>query len=203
MTLCRTLCLNSVMSKRRLVVGISGASAPIYGIRTLELLHEHPDVETHLVYTRTAERTIALETGRTLEEVSRLACVTYSPDQMEAAVSSGSFQTIGMLIAPCSINTLSSIAASFTKDLLTRVADVTLKEKRPLVLMLRESPLHLGHLRRMVEAAEIGAIIAPPIPSFYHAPQSIDDLINHTIGRTLGLFGIDLPDLKRWSTPAS
>ncbi|MFB3905407.1 MAG: UbiX family flavin prenyltransferase [Acidobacteriota bacterium] len=189
------------MTPRRLVVGISGASAPIYGIRTLELLRDVPDVETHLVYTRTAERTIALETGRTLDDICGLADVVYRPEQMEAAVSSGSFQTIGMLIAPCSINTLSSIAASFTKDLLTRAADVTLKEKRALVLMLRESPLHLGHLRRMVEAAEIGATIAPPIPSFYHRPRSIDDLINHSIGRTLSLLGIELPSLKRWETP--
>ncbi len=189
------------MTPRRLVIGISGASAPIYGIRTLELLRDVPDVETHLVHTRTAEQTIALETGRQLDEIRDLADVAYGPEQMEAAISSGSFQTIGMLIAPCSINTLSSIAASFTKDLLTRAADVTLKEKRPLVLMLRESPLHLGHLRRMVEAAEIGATIAPPIPSFYHRPASIDDIINHSIGRTLSLFGIDLPQLKRWETP--
>jgi len=190
------------MTPRRLVIGISGASAPIYGIRTLELLREVSDVETHFVHTRTAERTIALETGRRLDEIRDLADVTYGPEQMEAAISSGSFQTVGMLIAPCSINTLSSIAASFTKDLLTRAADVTLKEKRPLVLMLRESPLHLGHLRRMVEAAEIGATIAPPIPSFYHRPASIDDIINHSIGRTLSLFGIDLPQLKRWETPS-
>jgi len=189
------------MTPRRLVIGISGASAPIYGIRTLELLREVSDVETHFVHTRTAERTIALETGRRLDEIRDLADVAYGPEQMEAAISSGSFQTVGMLIAPCSINTLSSIAASFTKDLLTRAADVTLKEKRPLVLMLRESPLHLGHLRRMVEAAEIGATIAPPIPSFYHRPASIDDIINHSIGRTLSLFGIDLPQLKRWETP--
>ncbi len=189
------------MTPRRLVIGISGASAPIYGIRTLELLRDVPDVETHLVHTRTAERTIALETGRRLDEIRDLADVAYGPEQMEAAISSGSFQTVGMLIAPCSINTLSSIAASFTKDLLTRAADVTLKEKRPLVLMLRESPLHLGHLRRMVEAAEIGATIAPPVPSFYHRPASIDDIINHSIGRTLSLFGIDLPQLKRWETP--
>jgi 4-hydroxy-3-polyprenylbenzoate decarboxylase len=189
------------MTPQRLVVGISGASAPIYGIRTLELLREVTEVETHFVHTSTAERTIALETGRRLSEVCALADVAYKPDQMEAAISSGSFQTIGMLIAPCSINTLSSIAASFTKDLLTRAADVTLKEKRPLVLMLRESPLHLGHLRRMVEAAEIGATIAPPIPSFYHRPDSIDDIINHSIGRTLSLFGIELPRLKRWETP--
>jgi len=190
------------MTPRRLVIGISGASAPIYGIRTLELLREVSDVETHFVHTRTAERTIALETGRRLDEIRDLADVAYGREQMEAAISSGSFQTVGMLIAPCSINTLSSIAASFTKDLLTRAADVTLKEKRPLVLMLRESPLHLGHLRRMVEAAEIGATIAPPIPSFYHRPASIDDIINHSIGRTLSLFGIELPQLKRWETPS-
>jgi 4-hydroxy-3-polyprenylbenzoate decarboxylase len=189
------------MAPRRLVVGVSGASAPIYGIRALELLREVPDIETHFVYTHTARRTIALETGRRLDEIRDLANVSYDPDQMEAAISSGSFQTLGMLIAPCSMNTLSSIAASFTKDLLTRAADVTLKEKRPLVLMLRESPLHLGHLRRMVEAAEIGATIAPPIPSFYHRPASLDDVINHSVGRTLGLFGIELPRLKRWETP--
>lgn len=189
------------MTPRRLVVGISGASAPIYGIRTLELLKNVPDVETHLVYTHAAERTIALETGRRLDEVRSLADVAYAPDQMDAAISSGSFQTLGLVIAPCSINTLSSIAASFTKDLLTRAADVTLKEKRPLVLMLRESPLHLGHLRRMVEAAEIGATIAPPIPSFYHRPETIDDIIDHSVGRTLSLFGIELPKLKRWETP--
>ncbi len=188
---------------RRLIVGISGASAPIYGIRALQLLKQVPDVETHLVHSATAVRTIQLETGQTLEQVYALADVVYPPDDMAASISSGSFQTIGMLVAPCSINTLSNIAASMTKDLLTRAADVTLKEKRRLVLLVRESPLHLGHLRRMTEVVEMGAVVAPPIPSFYHAPQTIDELINHSVGRALDLFGISLPGIKRWETPIS
>jgi len=186
---------------RRLIIGISGASAPIYGIRALELLKDVPDVQTHLVHSATAVRTIQLETSFALEDVYALADVVYSPVDMAASISSGSFKTIGMLVAPCSINTLSNIAASLTKDLLTRAADVTLKERRRLVLMVRESPLHLGHLRRMLEVTEMGAVIAPPIPSFYHAPQSVDDLIDHSVGRTLDLFGIELPGLKRWETP--
>jgi flavin prenyltransferase len=189
------------MARRRLVVGISGASAPIYGIRTLELLRGLSDVETHLVHSRAAEKTIRLETNYALDEVYSLADVVYTPDQMEASISSGSFQTSGMIIAPCSINTLGCLAASITKDLLTRAADVTLKERRTLVLMVRESPLHLGHLRRMLEVTRMGALIAPPIPSFYSRPETIDDLINHSIGRALSLLAIELPALRRWSTP--
>jgi 4-hydroxy-3-polyprenylbenzoate decarboxylase len=189
------------MDRRRLVIGISGASAPIYGIRALELLRQLPDVETHLTHTHAAERTIALETSLSVKQVQALADFAYAPDQIEAAISSGSFKTIGMLIAPCSVNTLSLIAAGITPDLLTRAADVTLKERRPLALMIRESPLHLGHLRKMVEVAEMGATIAPPIPAFYHRPETVDDIVNQSVGRALGLLGIDLPGLKRWSTP--
>lgn len=186
------------MAARRLVVGITGASAPIYGIRLLEMLREVPGVETHLVHTRSAERTISLETDYSLESVRALADCAHDVDDMAAPVSSGSFRTAGMIVTPCSINTLSCIAASITKDLLTRAADVTLKEGRPLILMVRESPLHRGHLSRMLEAASMGAVIAPPIPSFYHRPQSVDDLIRHSLGRALDAFGLDLPGMKRW-----
>jgi len=182
-------------------VGISGASAPIYGIRTLELLKDVPGVETHLVYTRAALKTIELETDLTLSEVLELADVYYEPDDISASISSGSFKTRGMIVAPCSMSTMACIAGSVTKDLLTRAADVVLKEKRTLVLMCRESPLHLGHLRRMAELAEMGAQIAPPIPAFYHRPKTIEDLVNHSIGRALDIFDMDLPWMKRWSSP--
>lgn len=189
------------MGKQRLIVGISGASAPIYGIRLLELLRSVPDIETHLVHTRASERTIQLETGLGLEEVRKLADVAYQPDDIAASISSGSFSTLGMIVAPCSMSTMAHIAASLSKDLLTRAADVTLKEKRPLVLMIRESPLHLGHLRQLVTLSEMGAIIAPPIPSFYHRPQTLQDLIDHSLGRALQPLGIEAPWLKRWSGP--
>ena len=189
------------MTQKRLVVGISGASAAIYGIRTLETLREVPDVETHLVWTAAAERTVALETEYTMEQVRELADVTYARRDMAASISSGSFQTMGMIIAPCSINTLGCIAASITKDLLARAADVTLKEKRPLVLLVRESPLHLGHLRRMVEVTEMGATVAPPISSFYQQPKSVQGIVDHGVGRALDLFGLNLPQVRRWSTP--
>jgi len=187
------------METKRLIVGISGASAPIYGIRTLELLKEVPDIETHLVYTCAAIKTIEIETNLSIAEVKNLADVCYEPEDISAAISSGSFKTVGMIVAPCSMSSMACIAKSVTKDLLTRAADVVLKERRTLVLMCRESPLHLGHLRRMAELAEIGALIAPPIPVFYHHPQTIDDLVNHSIGRVLDIFGFELPWMKRWS----
>ncbi|UCF35429.1 MAG: UbiX family flavin prenyltransferase [Acidobacteriota bacterium] len=190
------------MTNKRLVVGISGASAPIFGVRTLELMKQVEGVETHLVYSAAAVRTIELETQLTISAIQDLADVVYEPVDIAASISSGSFRTMGMIIAPCSMSTLACIATSVSKDLLTRAADVTLKERRPLVLLCRESPLHLGHLRRMAEATEMGAVIAPPIPSFYHAPQSIDDLINHSIGRALDIFGLDLPWMKRWQSPS-
>ena len=189
------------MHPKRVVIGITGASAPIYGVRLLEMVREMTEVEAHLICTRGAERTLALETDYTLDQVRALAGVCYPPDDFAAAISSGSFQTSGMIVAPCSINTVACIAASVTKDLLTRAADVTLKEKRPLVLLVRESPLHLGHLRRLVELAEMGAHIAPPIPSFYHCPESIDDIITHSLGRSLELLGLEVASLKRWSSP--
>ena len=191
------------MSSRPLVVGLSGASAPIYGIRLLELLSAVPEVETHLVYTRTVPRTVELETGYGLDKVRNLADVVHEPDDMAAAISSGSFKTRGMIVAPCSIHTVSCLANSITKDLLTRAADVTLKERRPLVLLVRESPLHLGHLRRLVEVAELGGIVAPPIPSFYHHPDSLQDLVDHSLGRALDVFDISVQGMKRWSTPPS
>ncbi len=191
------------MESVRVIVGITGASGPIYGIRLLQVLQNLPKVESHLVYTQAAERTIALESDLCLEQVRKLANVCHQPDDIAAAISSGSFQTTGMVIAPCSISTLSCIAASITKDLLTRAADVTLKERRPLVLLVRESPLHLGHLHRMMEATQIGAIVAPPIPSFYHRPGSVTDIVDHSVGRALELLGLELDWLKRWSTPES
>jgi flavin prenyltransferase len=191
------------MVSGRLVVGISGASAAIYGIRALELLRPVSGIETHLVHTRSAERTIELETDYSISQVRELADVCYESEDMAASISSGSFGTLGMIVAPCSINTLACIAGSITKDLLTRAADVTLKERRPLVLLVRESPLHLGHLRRLVEVAEMGAIIAPPIPAFYQKPETIFDLIDHSVGRALDALGLDLPFVKRWSTPES
>ncbi len=189
------------MSPKRLIVGISGASAPLFGIRTLELLRQVPEVETHLVCTRGSERTIELETGMSPEQVGRLADVVHSADDLAAPISSGSFKTAGMIVAPCSMSTLACIATSMSKDLLTRAADVTLKERRKLVILPRESPWHLGHLRRMVEVTEMGAIVAPPIPSFYHRPETIDDLINHAIGRALDVLDFPIPWMKRWTGP--
>ncbi len=186
---------------KRLIVGITGASAAIYGIRILELLREVPEVETHLVLTQAARSTIALETDYSFPRVCRLADVYHKTSNMAAAISSGSVPTLGMIVAPCSVNTLSCIAAGITKDLLTRAADVTLKERRPLVLMIRESPLHLGHLRRMVEVTEMGAIVAPPIPAFYQIPGDLLEVVDHSVGRALDLFGLALPGMKRWSTP--
>lgn len=191
------------MKAERLIVGISGASGVIYGIRLLELLQPLPEVETHLVCTRAAQLTIALETEYSMRQVRELADYSYAPDNLAASLSSGSFPVLGMLVAPCSINTLSCIANSVTKDLLTRAADVTLKERRPLVLLVRESPLHLGHLRRLVELAELGAVIAPPMPAFYHHPTGIEDLIDHSLGRALDQIGVAAPWLKRWRTPDS
>ncbi len=191
----------SRVEKKRLVVGISGASAPIYGIRILQLLQSIQEVEAHLICSRAARRTIELETEMTPAEVEGLADVAYSPDDIAASVSSGSFRTMGMIVAPCSMSTLACIASSYSKDLLTRAADVTLKERRPLVLMVRESPLHLGHLRGMVQVSEMGGVIAPPIPSFYHRPESIDDLIDHSIGRALDVFNLPMKWMKRWKSP--
>lgn len=181
----------------RLIVGISGASGVVYGIRALQLLRE-AGIETHLVMSRSAEITLAHETDLKVAEVRALADVTHSQADIGAAVSSGSFKTLGMLVAPCSIRSMSEIATGVTSGLLSRAADVVLKERRRLVLMVRETPLHTGHLRAMTQLSEMGAIIAPPVPAFYARPRSIDDLVDHTVGRMLDLFGIETGTVKRW-----
>ena len=182
----------------RLVVGISGASGVIYGIRLLEALKNFP-VESHLVMTRTAEVTLAHETRMKVAQVRRLADTVYRIDDLAAAVSSGSFRTLGMIVAPCSMRSLGEIANGITSNLLTRAADVSLKERRKLVLMVRETPLHAIHLRNMTRLAEMGAIIAPPVPAFYNKPTTLDDVIDHTVGRVLDLFDLDTGKVKRWS----
>jgi len=181
----------------RLIVGISGASGTIYGVRLLELLRK-AEVETHLVMSRSAEMTLAYETDIKPKDVRALASVHYAVTDIGAAISSGSFPTVGMIIAPCSIRTMSEIASGVTASLLSRAADVVLKEKRRLVLAIRETPLHVGHLRSMTVLAEIGAVIAPIVPAFYNRPRSVDDIVNHTCGRLLDLFGIDTGIVKRW-----
>jgi 4-hydroxy-3-polyprenylbenzoate decarboxylase len=187
----------------RLVVGISGASGVIYGIRLLEVVAPLPGVETHLILTAAARQTIGLETSRDPKDVEALADVTYRVGDIAASISSGSFPIDAMIVVPCSMGTLSAIAGSASDNLLERAADVTLKEHRRLVVVPRESPLHLGHLRRMVEVAEMGAIVCPPVPAFYNRPATIDALVDQTVGRLLDLLGIDPgPALApRWSGP--
>ena len=181
----------------RLVVGISGASGVIYGVRLLQALKNLP-VETHLVMTRTAEVTLAHETSLKVAEVRRLAGTAHRVDDLAAAISSGSFRTMGMIVAPCSMRSLGEIAPGITSNLLTRAADVVLKERRRLVLLVRETPLHAIHLRNMATLAEMGAIIAPPVPAFYNRPKTLDDVIDHTVGRVLDLFDLDTGKVKRW-----
>lgn len=183
---------------KRLIVGISGASGVIYGIRMLELLKTMDEVETHLVMSRYARLNIEIETAYTPQDVESLADVVHGFSNQAASISSGSFKTKGMVIAPCSMKTLSAIANSSADSLLTRAADVVLKERRRLVLMPREAPLHVGHCKLLYEVAQLGAVIAPPMPAFYNQPQTIDDLVNHTVGRVLDLFGLDTGILKRW-----
>ncbi|HCJ6373399.1 MULTISPECIES: UbiX family flavin prenyltransferase [Citrobacter] len=185
---------------KRLIIGISGASGAIYGVRLLQVLRDVTDVETHLVMSQAARQTLALETDLSVRDVQALANVTHDTRDIAASISSGSFQTAGMVILPCSIKTLSGIVHSYTDGLLTRAADVVLKERRPLVLCVRETPLHLGHLRLMTQAAEIGAVIMPPVPAFYHRPQTLDDVINQTVNRVLDQFDIALPQdlFTRW-----
>jgi len=185
---------------KKLIVGISGASGVIYGIRLLELLRSVPDVETHLIMSTAAATTIGLETNFTADEVTQLADISYRFRDIAAAVSSGSFKTWGMIVIPCSMKTLAGIANSFSDNLLLRAADVVLKDRRRLVLVPRETPLHLGHLRLMVQVVEIGAILAPPMPAFYHRPESVDDIINQTVNRLLDVLEIELPEdlFTRW-----
>jgi len=183
---------------KRLVIGISGASGVVYGVRLLEALKPLP-VETHLVMTRTAEVTLAHETDLKVAAVRKLADVAHGVDDLAAAVSSGSFRTLGMIVAPCSMRSLGEIATGISSNLLTRAADVVLKERRKLVLLVRETPLHAIHLRNMATLADMGAIIAPPVPAFYNRPKTLDDVIDHTVGRVLDLFDLDTGKVKRWS----
>jgi len=184
---------------KKLIVGISGATGAIYGIRLLEVLSKS-DVETHLVITEAAQETILMETSWKVEDVKSLAKVSYDINNLGADISSGSFLSEGMVIIPCSIKSLSGIANSFNENLLIRTADVTLKERRKLVLVVRETPLHLGHLELMHQASRIGATLLPPIPAFYFHPKTIDDLINHTVGKVLDLFGINHHLFNRWGS---
>lgn len=174
----------------RLIIGISGASGVIYGIRMLEALAQDRAIETHLVMSPSAKATIAQETDWKVSDVERLASVVHKPGDVGASIASGSFETMGMIVAPCSIKTLSSIANSYDADLMTRAADVQLKEGRPVLLLVRETPLHIGHLRLMVQAAENGAVIMPPAPAFYGNPKTVDDLVNGTVGRALARVGV-------------
>lgn len=182
---------------KRIIVGITGASGAIYGVRALELLMQ-AGVETHLIISRSAALTLNQEMGLRPVDVARKASVVHAVQDVGATISSGSFPVDGMLIAPCSIRTLSEIVTGVTSSLMSRAADVTLKERRRLVLMVRETPLHLGHLRNMTAAAEMGAIILPPVPAFYSLPESIDEMVNHTVGRALDLFGVDCNVVRRW-----
>ena len=186
-----------VNTQQRLIVGISGASGVIYGIRMLELLRDTA-VETHLVISKSAEITIAYETDWKAANVKALADVVYPAADIGAAISSGSFKTMGMVVAPCSIRSMGEISSGVTSSLLSRAADVVLKERRRLVLMLRETPLHAGHIRSMQAVTEMGAIVAPPVPAFYARPKSIEEMVDQTIGRTLDLFDIDAGLTKRW-----
>lgn len=185
----------------RLIVGMSGASGVIYGIRLLEALQKFAEVETHLILSRGAKLNIALETDWEPKAVEALADVVYSDQNLAASLSSGSFQTSGMVIVPCSMKTLSGVVNSYADNLVVRAADVVLKECRRLVLVPRESPLHVGHTRLLHEAATMGAIICPPMPAFYAAPQTVDDIVNHSVGRILDLFGLDSGLVKRWEGP--
>ena len=185
----------------RLVIGISGASGAIYGARLLELLRPLP-VESHLVMSRSAEVTLALETGLKPADLRVRADVVHAVGDLAAPISSGSFATIGMIVAPCSVRSMAEIATGATTTLLTRAADVALKERRRLVLLVRETPLHTGHLRTMTALSEMGAVIAPPVPAFYAKPQTIEEMVDHTLGRILDLFGLDAGTVRRWGEPA-
>ena len=183
---------------KRLIVGITGASGVIYGIRMLEMLKSMDGVATHLVMSDNGRLNVEIETTHTPEYVESLADVVHDFNNQAATISSGSFKTDGMVIAPCSMQTLSAIAHSSAENLVTRAACVVLKERRTLVLMPREAPLHLGHCKLLYEAAQLGAVIAPPLPAFYNNPQTIDDLVNHTVGRVLDQFDLDIGIVKRW-----
>ena len=182
----------------RLIIGVSGASGSIYGYRLLQKLRQKEGVETHLILTRSAERTAFLESGRTAEEFKALADYTYPLEDIGSRLASGSFLTAGMVVAPCSIHSMSAIAAGLSSNLLIRAADVCLKERRKLILMVRETPLHLGHLRSMVSLTEMGAIIMPPVPGFYQQPKTVLDIVDHSVDRVLDLLNLPSPTASRW-----
>ena len=186
---------------QRLIVGISGASGAIYGIRLLEVLRGHGGIETHLVMTKPAERTIVEETDYAVADVRAMASVVHTVGDIGASIASGSFRTLGMVVAPCSIHTVAAIAACIADNLLIRAADVVLKEGRKLVLLVRETPLHTGHLRAMLAAAEAGAVIMPPVPAFYHRPRTLAEIVDHTVGRVLDRFDIAHELSPRWGEP--
>ncbi len=190
------------MVPRRVVVGISGASGAIYGLRLLEALREL-EIETHLVLSHAGALTVQQELGLSRSEIEAYATRAYPPDAIGAAIASGSFPTLGMIVAPCSMKSLAAIAHSHSTDLLSRAADVTLKEGRPLILMVRETPLHLGHLRLMVQAAEIGAVIFPPVPAFYAKPHTLEDMVRHTVGRMVARLGVENTLYKTWEGPTT
>lgn len=182
---------------QRLIIGISGASGAVYGVRLLELLRDSP-IETHLVVSKSALITVSHETGLSWSDLKPMASVCYSNQDIGAAIASGSYRTLGMIVAPCSMRSMSEIASGVTSTLLTRAADVILKERRRLALMVRETPLHRNHLRTMTELTELGAIIAPPVPAFYALPKTLDEMVDHSLGRVLDLFDIELGIVRRW-----
>ncbi|BFM17461.1 UbiX family flavin prenyltransferase [Maricurvus nonylphenolicus] len=186
------------MSNKRLIVGVSGASGVIYGVRLLELLKD-TDIETHLVMSKAARLTLGYETSYSVNDVKGLADEVHNIDDIGASISSGSFKTMGMIIAPCSVKTMSEVATGCTSNLLTRSADVVLKERRRLVMMVRETPMHVGHLRSMLTVSEMGAIVYPPVPAFYAKPQTLEDMVDHSIGRALDLFDIEVGAVRRWN----
>jgi 4-hydroxy-3-polyprenylbenzoate decarboxylase len=188
------------MKKRRVIVGISGASGVIYGIRLLEVLQSVPDVESHLVLSGAGAQTVGLETDYTPDQVVALADKSYRFNDIAAAIASGSFKTQGMVVIPCTMKTLAGIAHSFSDNLLLRAADVVLKDRRRLLIVPRETPLHLGHLRLMTQVVEMGAVLVPPMPAFYHRPESISDIVDQTVNRVLDLLGVELEDdlFTRW-----
>ena len=185
---------------KRLIVGISGSSAVIYGVRLLEVLKDIPEIETHLVLSKGAEVTLRLETDKSVADVKALASVVYDPANLAAAISSGSFPVMGMVVIPCSMKSLAQIALSLSDNLLARAADVTLKERRKLVIVPRETPLHLGHLRHMAAITEMGGVILPPSPSFYHQPKTIMDIVDQTVGKVLDQFEIQHHLFRRWGS---
>jgi len=180
-----------------MVVGITGATGTVYGVRLLEALSDL-DIESHLVVSKAGSLTREYETEYSQHDITKRADVTYRHGDVAAPIASGSFRTMGMIVAPCSIRTMSDIAHGITGDLISRAADVCLKERRPLVLLVRETPLHAGHLKSMLAISEMGGIIAPPVPAFYTKPETVEDIVDHTIGRALDLFGLDMSELKRW-----